>query len=629
MYLSTRQFEIIKALRKSITPIPSELLCYMLDVSPRTLRYEISGINGLTKSRLVHSGSRGYYLDMHEDLDELFGSIEMEDFKNGINWILIKILDKGRISIADLEDRFLRSSSVIRGLLPEIEQQMNRFDLKLEQKSGVLTVRGKESDKRRLIMHSFFFNSGDDHVFQEDTDRFFHVIVPEVIHDIIDEVTEEKGMPLTDIYRRNVVLLFAVALERIHQGNPIEQSEAQTAQYLEGERKFVDAVIEKMNALTDLTFDEAERSYLARSVFGLVRPEDGDETALNLKRGGFRSAVEKLLAETFAHFDISYDFHSFLDGFTLHVFYLIVRYRTNSFFKNDITSTMRHSNPFVYEVSVYLASLIEEQFQIQIPNDEIGLLAVYIGTALERGGSEHCARAVLVCPEYNDVRQLLLRKLNHFFGSQLEIVAVVPSYIDIAAGLQYDFLISTISRQKTVKSVVNISALLGQRDFERIQEKIGELTRARKLAEIDYYLRKYLQKQHFFTNGTLKTGKEVLEFLTGRLLAEDMIPPNYLADVLKREKLASTAFFSRVAVPHALKVSAKQTQLVYYYSEQPIDWFGNRVNLVLLLANKGHDREFVKVYELLFEIIMNSELLYRIQRCKTYEELIEFILSIA
>ena len=57
MLISTRQYTIIKTLRENVVPLAGDILCHRLDLSPWTLRYEISNINSLAKCRFIRSGS--------------------------------------------------------------------------------------------------------------------------------------------------------------------------------------------------------------------------------------------------------------------------------------------------------------------------------------------------------------------------------------------------------------------------------------------------------------------------------------------------------------------------------------------------------------------------------------------
>ena len=631
MEISARQYKIIQILRENVVPVSGELLCHRLGVSARTLRYEISSLNSLAGCRFIRSGSQGYYINAELDSSDIFDSIQIVDFENGINWMCIKILDKGELSVYDLEEYFSKSTSAILNALPGIEKLMRRFDLKLVKKGQRLRVEGRESDQRRLIMHSFFFNGGVDDSFEEDTDRYFHLLVPDVIHDLVDEVLEQQNIQIDDIYRRNVVLIIAVTLERIRQRHPIEMTPVFPEGSLETEKRFIDEVLEKAGKLAAIEISDDERRFLYQSVLALIRMDERRAGGSYIGGRGeeeFRKVLTEILNDTFAHFHIQCEYQGIIDSFVLHVFYLIVRYRTNSFFRNDITSSLRHSHPFVYEVSVYLASRLEEEFQIRVPHEEIGLLAIYLGPVMTQGQEDASSHVILVCPDYNGVREMIRQKLLLFFGAQINIVREVASYYQIGPEEEYDFVISVLGKQKTLKDVVYISPLMGQREFEKIEARLPAIAKRKEIEDIDQCFRRYLTKEHFFYGSSFETGLQVLEFLDEGLRRENIVPEDYLADVLRREKLSSTAFFNQVAVPHALEVKAKATCLVYYCSEKPIDWFGTPVHLVLLIANRGYDREFSRLFEILYEIIVNGELLYRIQKCRTYDQLMDFLLSL-
>lgn len=630
MIITMREYEIMKKIRDNITPVSAELLCNSLDISQRTLRYEVSILNGAAKEQFILSGSQGYYISSEIDLTDLFGEIEIEDFEHGVNWMCIKILDKGDLSVSDLEERFLKSTSAVRNALKKIEEEMSRFDLHLEKKGNNLRVLGKESDQRRMIMHAFFFDNKTEGRVDENTERYFHAIVPDITQELIEETMAEQQLEIGDIYLRNIVLLIAVSVERIRQGHEMEDIETEADCLTEIERSFIDSVAEKIQKFANIAISMPERNFLAQSVLGLLCAENATEKAeyiAGYNQSTFRKILTEALQSTFSHYHITCDYSKIMDSFALHVFYLLARVQTNSFFKNDITGALQHTHPVVYEASIYLASKLENNFQIKIPKEEIGLLALYVGPLMEREWDERRIHVILVCPQYNGIREMLCRKLKLFFEAQLIIKKTVSSYEQIELDEEYDFIISVIERQKSLKNIVYVTPLMGANEFEKIEKKMAKILKKKGMEELERCFRSYLKKQHFFYNEPYRTGTEVLSFLAKKLTEEDAVPEGYLEDVIKREKLASTAFFNQVAVPHALEMKAKETNLLYYYSKEPIEWFGNSVHLVLLLASKGYDQEFSKLYGILFDVILEEEMCLKIQKCQTYEELMKFILD--
>ena len=135
----------------------------------------------------------------------------------------------------------------------------------------------------------------------------------------------------------------------------------------------------------------------------------------------------------------------------------------------------------------------------------------------------------------------------------------------------------------------------------------------------------YFDSELFYYNHGLTNAEDILKFLTQKMIDLNYVSYTFLASVYKREQFASTAFFNRYAIPHALDVNALQTKIAYYYSKEPIDWFGEKVNLVLLLASKEYDEKFSHIYNTLADILMDNELFDEMVTSETFEAFIDYI----
>lgn len=164
--------------------------------------------------------------------------------------------------------------------------------------------------------------------------------------------------------------------------------------------------------------------------------------------------------------------------------------------------------------------------------------------------------------------------------------------------------------------------------MKKIELRIAAIFRKRSINVLENEFKKLLKPEYFFYDDKEINGITLLDELCNKLYKDRIVSNDYLEDVIKREKLSSTAFYNQIAIPHALTIKSKENRLVYFYNETPIDWFGNKINLVLLFANKGFDDEFHKLYNLIFDVIINEDLLIRMQKCKTYDQLMRFLVSI-
>lgn len=64
--------------------------------------------------------------------------------------------------------------------------------------------------------------------------------------------------------------------------------------------------------------------------------------------------------------------------------------------------------------------------------------------------------------------------------------------------------------------------------------------------------------------------------------------------VYERERLSATAFNDIVAIPHTLGMPAERTSIAVASFEEPIDWAGTPVRLVLLVAFSAKDRNLFR-----------------------------------
>lgn len=634
MNISSRQYSIIKFLRSKIIPVPGNVICDELDISTRTLRYDVSEINNVLGVKLILSGNSGYYIDSrihYNDGLALIDEVEKEDFSDQLAVILV---DKGTASVYELEEMFYCSSSTINLMLPKIRKYLKRFNLNVRKKGYDYIIDGSEEDKRELLVHSFYFKDVDDYFNRDENSRFFNFSIMDIISCVNNSI-EETQIYISDIYQRNLVMIIGVALQRVFEGNYTEKVSYEFHDKAI-EVRLIDEVLQKISERDpDIQIPENEKKYLYNRALTLIQNKDYISMYMESHHEvkNFRNTVEKIFKETLEKYKIQYDISNIIEGFATHVFYLIIRAKNKMVHKNDITSSLRHTHPYAYEVAVYLASQLETSFGIKISNDEIGLLAIYVGPIIESDASlenRYLAKVVLVCPKYNGLDEQLKERLSIWFKTQIRIVGMVRSYIELSEFQEeYDFAISTLCKEITVRDVVYVSPLIGAREFEKIETKIASIQKTRNIMQMEEYFRRFFDPEYFFYRDDLENGEEVVKMITAKMEEDGIVSDRYYPDVLKRESLASTAFFNKFAIPHSLDVKSNVTKLAYYYSEKPINWFesGSKVNLVLLLCNKEYDQEFAKIYEFLFELLTNSEMFLAMRKCRTYDELIEFALN--
>lgn len=82
----------------------------------------------------------------------------------------------------------------------------------------------------------------------------------------------------------------------------------------------------------------------------------------------------------------------------------------------------------------------------------------------------------------------------------------------------------------------------------------------------------YFSESLFMKNIYLDSAKDYIKFMGNILYKNKYVKPNYIDDVLIREKMSSTAFNNNVAIPHSMKMDALKTGVCLIVNDKPVKW---------------------------------------------------------
>lgn len=632
--VSLRQYLLIKTLNEQSSALTSNELCSLLNISPRTLRYDIKDINAITNTMLIESGKQGYRITKGAQLSRYLKDYKVNDYLEVIKHITLLILERGTLSVYDLESECFVSVSTITSNLKEIASRMEGFHLTLQKKGDQLMIRGSEYDKRRMLSHIFFSEintmAGSSLAY---FNAYFTAFQLDDIKSIVEHTMDQFHLELNTIYVKNIVISLAIILQRSITTNEIEVI-PQQQHYSKAsiDYRFLTSFLQQIQERYHLSVKDAEFACMMSFITGFLRDNaEGEQCEQRVILGdeAYLAKIRVILNQTFHHFHLQVNYQSFFDSFAIHIHYLLLRSMNKNFFKNELAPSLKHSHPYLYDISVYLAFQIESMFHVQITDDEIGLIVIYLGSLIHHPQPYRRALVICICPKYNELRTLFLSQLTDHYADQMDIVQVVSTYQEIEADTSFDFIITAIKTEYILDNAIYVSPLITPRELHLIEKKLMELLKVQKHQKLKDDLLTYFDPALFYYNHPLQDGMQILAFLNQQLLDKGIIPETFLADVLKREQMSSSLFFHKFAVPHALDVISYQTKVVYYYSEQPISWFGKDIHLIMLFASAGYDEDFSNIYNLLFDILIENQLYQQLTASTSFQDFFDFIIAMA
>jgi len=622
--LSSRQFHIIRILSDNSHPISGNLLSSLANISQRTLRYEVGNINDIIGLDFILSDKNGYYIADDAKYSDILKQVTITDAIQLYKQISFELLEQTELSVYDLANNLCVSESTIYGTISELNEKVQPYHLKVFRKGDNIRMDGTEQGKRLLLSHYLFREMG---TITTDLFRFGNYFTDfslDDIHEMVTETLDEQNIYLDDIFIKNIIINIAICMQRILNGSTITDLPEIEIDEEDPSVIFLRSICAKAHTDFNVTVCDADFSYMLMLITGSFKDISlsGQEYILHNK--SFADEIQHILDKTNARFNINLDYSQFFDQFVLHVHYLLLRAKSAAYFKNDISSSLRFSHPLIYDISVYIAFQLQKTYDVHLSDDEIGLIAIYIGTALTSDNIYQPMKIVIICPNYNQLRHNIAKQLNETLGDKISITGFANGYLEIGQ-MQYDLILTVIKDATCVTPAMDISPIITPYQLHRIEHAASDHIKLEKKKLVGTILSKYFEKDLFFYNEPYRDAQSALSFINKILLSKGYINDCFLDSVLRREKTSPTSFFDRFAIPHSLDVDAKETKIVYYYSEDPIDWYGQPINLIILLTDNNQTDEFKKTYNILFDILLNSNEFFDMVKCSTYENLLSFL----
>jgi mannitol operon transcriptional antiterminator len=142
---------------------------------------------------------------------------------------------------------------------------------------------------------------------------------------------------------------------------------------------------------------------------------------------------------------------------------------------NPLETELVKNYPEVYEKTCRAAKVLEEHLGFPVPSHEVSFIQIHFLAALavlgERNIRRRALRVGIVCVSGIGMSYMLAYQVRKRFKGELEVE--VSGYDEKDSWADADFLISTIPLIETDKPIVRIQTILGEEDYQKIQEAIN------------------------------------------------------------------------------------------------------------------------------------------------------------
>lgn len=495
MYISSREKMIIEKLLEKNQKITIKKLAEEIDVSPRTIHRDLSGIESyLATHQLELARKTGAGIQIigavqnKELLKRKLMTVTLQDYMADERQTLILCTlyeASGPVKLFTLANELYVTVATISNDLLKLEEKLDPFNLSILRKRGYgVELVGSEEAKRRAISYSISQTLSEDEFLslikrsiqrktavQENaiSERLLHLVNREkllIIEDVIRDLNDQTISSMTDSAYVGLIVHIALAIDRIQRGEKIEMAQ-DFLQQLQEEREYkvAEKIIQYLASRLKIHIPDAEIGYITMHLQGAkFRHEERDLDATDLQ---VTIQAKKLIREVemLTNSKLSSN-AALLEGLITHLRPALYRIQQRMVITNPLLSSIRRDYEELFQV---VRNACEKVFaEMNIPDEEIGFLVLHFGAAILGLNKEGGLTAYVVCSSGIGTSKMLSTQLRREIREIEEVRNVSAFELNELEIADRDLIISTIHLPDFPKEYILVSPFLTEQEIQQI-----------------------------------------------------------------------------------------------------------------------------------------------------------------
>ena len=609
MKLKEREIKIVRIIKEH-PYITSKRIAEYLNVSEKTVRTDISALSSDFGAIIKSKRGVGYYLeiyDEHQFNNSLAANISIPTGKEEREIELLKLFVSNTFpkSLTVLSEEWFISEKTLVSDLNRIKQIVSKYHLSIEKnRESRLELIGDEFEIRNLC---------NDYGLYKDS----KIEEKELIKETITEESERLHYNLADISVDLLANHIQTSIERITNGFVINNKIDQIEEENTIEFHLSTNILNKISKEKNLIFPLYEREYIAYHIRGKEYRKQTSSSSLTNETEELVNELLLLLNTTF-DIDVICDLE-FRIALGLHLEQLLKRIQYGTQMKNPLLSDIKLKYPYAYTMSKAVAALIHKKTGKLVADDEIGYIALSLQLLLERDKKAQRKKYILlVCPLGQTSANLFKYKYLDVFSDQIE--SIETSSLEDVKNLDlnkydYIFTLAPLNIQTSVP-ILNANYFLNETTIKEIKSRLKSESQG------TWFFRQI----KFVEELSAEDREDALMKICDIAKKDNNISGNLYERVKRREKIASTDYAYKTAVPHPDKLLVEDTYICMAILEKPVMWEIQEVNIVVLVLIGRSDKDKVQeFYQLFAQFLMDEKKVDELIKSRSKDRLLELV----
>jgi len=570
-------------------------LASCLGVSARTVRSDIEQINREMPHIIQADRQKGYHLvafqqNRYADPEGILRAPQ-DSAERSANLLKQLLFNGEGVSIEAFCEQCFVSAKTFDIDRIRVQQQLEEYDgLELVTKNGALVLEGPEASKRKLYRELLKKELNEDFLNSSELMNVYPELDMEQLEAIIWTKLKEYRYSIRKTLMPFLLLHLGLVLQRVKLGQTVQEGSVEDLD-LEVEAMIVRSIFKEI--LGDKEIPEGEILSYAK-LLKAYHNSNAFQSEVHFKGKTIRleELTNSIDERLFQWMGISFvDQKEFKVRFQLHLQGLLERVQMNLSLPNHYVQTFKRQYPLVFDTAVSV-------LQCQITEEEIGFLALHIGAAYMQGATNAKLRAVLIANTQYPLIAGSVERLKEQFQHRMEFVAEEATFTTgVTEFYEADLLITFEQMEPPVAiPVVRLGLFFNTQDEIQLIKVMNQLETQKMSETIRTQIGQLMDEAFFYADVEATSREEILTQMGSHLEAAGIVTEDFLSSVMKRESLSSTDFDYSIAIPHPLHPSSNRSMISIAVLREPIQWNHFPVKLVILLALKEEDMEFMQLF---------------------------------
>jgi mannitol operon transcriptional antiterminator len=487
MKFSARLIQILLLLLSSGKPIPAGILAENMQISKRTVFRELENADNDLKEydlKLDTKSKKGISIigsdtSKNRLLDEL-NKLEYSDPQNKEerhNRLILEILKQEEPQKIYYYSSLLKvSEATINNDLDNVEEWFLKNNITIIRKSGFgIYLDYKEEDYRKACMRYVYQNT------QDPLNRLSDLIEATVVNNVIDSIKRVKSNKLsgmTESSYTELIVYLSIMTKRILIGkkNTQEKNISLTGQNI----KDYEFVIELISLLSE----QFSTEYTTTEIIDLYIYIKGAKLQhINENEDIFdiEPDIRYMIYDMIQQYDSTLAYQlkqdtDFIRGLVAHIRPTIIRLQHGIEIQNPFQKEIKSLYPKVYAKAQRVAKVIEDKFNLKVPEQELGLIAIHFGGAEVRLKRDYKysrkANVGVICSSGIGISALLSSRISHIFYDKVRVITLSLSDLSSKKIQEVEILISTFDINNCNYNYIKVNPMLTEGDVLLISEEI-------------------------------------------------------------------------------------------------------------------------------------------------------------